>query len=140
MFRLSNVIKKREKNYIPLFFVLTYLLNSFLDRIQEEEGTSNVQNDGDQTIEELSNLFIEIENFEHNHPRIAIHKNLLDFFESKKYKLPALFELAMTVLGVPATQVSVERAFSSLNFILSDKRYNLSPKTLESLLLVRLNK
>lgn len=53
---------------------------------------------------------------------------------------PELSELAMTILAVPSTQVSVERLFSGLKFILSPYRTNVSSKHLEDQLLVRTNR
>lgn len=46
----------------------------------------------------------------------------------------------MVVLSVPATQVSVERLFSGLKFILSSLRTNNNKNILENQLLVRSNK
>lgn len=45
--------------------------------------------------------------------------------------------LAQVALGVPATQVSVERAFSALKFVLSEQRSRLSASTLDDLLLLK---
>ncbi|XP_055906354.1 zinc finger BED domain-containing protein 4-like [Eupeodes corollae] len=114
------------------------LLNLYLNRIEqqerEENGTSDVS-----INETLTKLYVDIENFDSVYPRLPLDTNILTFFQNLKLKSPNIFEIAMVVLGVPATQVSVERAFSSLSFILSERRYNLNSKTLESLLLVRLN-
>lgn len=52
---------------------------------------------------------------------------------------PELYEIAMVILAVPTTQVSVERTFSTLKLILSDLRSSLSDKTLQNILLVKLN-
>ena len=48
------------------------------------------------------------------------------YWESQKIKEPELFLLSQVVLALPVTQVSVERAYSGLKFILSDLRSNLS--------------
>lgn len=53
---------------------------------------------------------------------------------------PELYKLAITVLAVPATQVSVERLFSGLKFILSPLRTNIGERILENQLLVRANR
>lgn len=47
--------------------------------------------------------------------------------------MPELYQLASIVLAVPAMQVSVERAFSSLKFILAPQRSNISEDTLEDM-------
>ncbi|XP_060856315.1 uncharacterized protein LOC132934050 [Metopolophium dirhodum] len=53
---------------------------------------------------------------------------------------PELHELAKVVFSVPGTQVSVERLFSGLKFILSPYRTNISSSNLEDQLLVRTNR
>ncbi|KAE9521652.1 hypothetical protein AGLY_017948 [Aphis glycines] len=65
--------------------------------------------------------------------------NILQFWKSKKLVYPELFELSNIVFSVPATQVSVERLFSGLKFVLSPYRCNISAKNLENQLLVRTN-
>jgi len=53
---------------------------------------------------------------------------------------PELSQLAKVVFSAPATQVSVERLFSGLKFILSPYRSNIFSKNLENQLLVRTNR
>jgi hAT family C-terminal dimerisation region len=51
-----------------------------------------------------------------------------------------LKETAGTVLSFPVTQVSVERLFSGLRFILNDQRGRLSNDTLKNIMFLRSNK
>lgn len=53
---------------------------------------------------------------------------------------PELYILAKIVFAVPSTQVSVERLFSGLKFILSPYRSNITSTNLESQLIVRTNR
>ncbi|CAL1672944.1 unnamed protein product [Lasius platythorax] len=46
----------------------------------------------------------------------------------------------MVILSVPSTQVSVERLFSGLKFILSPLKTNINERILEDQLLVRSNR
>lgn len=66
----------------------------------------------------------------------------IDFWKQMnlKKKYPELYQLAVLVNAVPVTQVTVERAFSIVAFILSSRRCQLAEKTLSDILLVRLNK
>lgn len=73
-------------------------------------------------------------------PRLNISENILNFWQTKKTCLPQLYQLAITVLAVPATQVSVERLFSSLKYILNPHRYNLTSEILQNILIIRSNK
>lgn len=57
----------------------------------------------------------------------------------EKNKKSILYKLSQIVLGVPATQVSVERCISALKFILSDRRASLSEKNLENIYIIKLN-
>lgn len=70
-------------------------------------------------------------------PRIAATSSVLDFWKSRKSD--ALYALACVVLAVPVTQVTVERNFATLKYILSDLRCRLTKKNLESILLIKLN-
>lgn len=73
------------------------------------------------------------------YPRISKGNNILEFWEQKKLEIPLLYEAAQVVLAVPATQVSVERAFSALKFVLSPQRVHLTEQSLRNILFVRLN-
>lgn len=65
--------------------------------------------------------------------------DILKYWESQKITCPILHRLAMVVLTAPSTQVSVERAFSGLKLILTDHRMRLSEKSVENLLVLKLN-
>lgn len=64
---------------------------------------------------------------------------VLDFWEQKKPSEPHLYALAQVVLAASCTQVSVERAFSALGLILTERRERLSEENLERILFVKLN-
>ncbi|KAM7280968.1 zinc finger BED domain-containing protein 4-like [Ixodes scapularis] len=72
-------------------------------------------------------------------PRLKRPEDIFKYWENQKGLKPELYEVASVVLAVPATQVTVERAFSSLKFVLSPQRANLSEETLNSIMLVRNN-
>ncbi|XP_046389430.1 uncharacterized protein LOC124158293 [Ischnura elegans] len=73
-------------------------------------------------------------------PRISKSQNILLYWESQKSKKPELYALANVALALPMTQVSVERIFSNLKFVLSVLRGKLCPQVVEDVLLVRCNK
>ena len=64
----------------------------------------------------------------------------VDFWKSKVGELPLLSSLALDVMAVPPTEVSVERLFSHLKIILTERRNRLSSKLVEAILFLRLNK
>lgn len=65
--------------------------------------------------------------------------NVLEFWKSKSFKNCIISKIATVALAAPATQVSVERAFSALPVVLTKYRYNLNSEHLENILLVKLN-
>ncbi|CAI6373161.1 unnamed protein product [Macrosiphum euphorbiae] len=71
--------------------------------------------------------------------RLHYKTNILTFWETQKHDNFELYKLATIVLAVPATQVSVERSFSGIKFILSDLRTSLSANLLDAIMIVRSN-
>ena len=69
-----------------------------------------------QTRADISNILQKIS----YHPRLSSKENILSFWDKKAMVEPQLSRLARVVFAVPATQVSVERLFSSLKYILSN--------------------
>lgn len=101
----------------------------FAEFIEKLHCASNVQTPS------CTDLQIEMTRYEKN-DRIPIDGNVLEFWASSNSKLAAI---AMVVLAIPSTQVTVERLFSSLKYIFSEQRNRLSPLVLESILLIRAN-
>lgn len=66
--------------------------------------------------------------------------NVQDHWRAKQASDPEMAELANVILAVPASQVSVERAFSALPMIFTTKRSKLGDANLEAQLFVTLNK
>lgn len=64
--------------------------------------------------------------------------SVLEFWETQKQSL--LYDLAMALYSIPPTQVQIERDFSSLGHIFSERRYQLSQERLEQILLIHFNK
>ena len=72
--------------------------------------------------------------------RLSADESVVDFWQKHKFVSPELYKIAQVVLAVPATQVSVERAFSALNCVLTEKRTKLNERTLKNIMLVKTNK
>lgn len=75
-----------------------------------------------------------------NQSRLNHKINILKFWKSMETTYPEIYILAKIVFSVSSTQVSVERLFSGLKFILSPYRNNINSKNLEDQLLVRTNR
>lgn len=65
--------------------------------------------------------------------------SVLEYWKQQKTSRPELYKLASAINGIPPTQCTVERAFSSLAIILTSHRTNLGNECLQNILLVRLN-
>ena len=74
-----------------------------------------------------------------NKPILGKNENVLQYREQFKESKWELYELSQVVLAIPATQISVERAFLGLKDILSSLRTNMSEQLLEYILLIRSN-
>lgn len=109
------------------------LLADYLENLQGGEETRS-EEDSD---EELILATREINEF--SPKSIPISSDLLEYWEEMNYTKPYLYKLALIIHGSPATQVSVERAFSTLKYILNDYRYKLNHDTLQDILLLKLN-
>lgn len=68
--------------------------------------------------------------------RLPLNTNILQFWHEKRNTLSTV---AHVILAIPSTQVSVERSFSALKYILADQRNRLSAFNLEHILLAKLN-
>lgn len=69
---------------------------------------------------------------------LSSEKSVLDFWQSQKDSI--LYDVAMAIYSIPPTQVQIERDFSTLGHIFTERRYKLSQEHLEKILLINLNK
>ena len=79
----------------------------------------------------------EIQSFNCN--SMAFDCNIMEYWHLKRFEYPNVTKLAELIHSVPCTQVSVERSFSTLKFLLSDYRSNIDSKCLENTLIIKLN-
>lgn len=85
-----------------------------------------------QKFKEALSVFLE-------EPLLDCSADILKFWEHKKEKYPSLYKVAKIVLATPVTEVSVERLFSSMKFVVSDLRLNLKDDIIEDILFIRSN-
>lgn len=64
---------------------------------------------------------------------------VLRYWDTQSHRDLEMAAVAEVVLALPISQVSVERAFSHLPLILTDRRSRLGDKTLDNNLTVKLN-
>ncbi|XP_038106601.1 LOW QUALITY PROTEIN: uncharacterized protein LOC6049790 [Culex quinquefasciatus] len=73
-------------------------------------------------------------------PRQNCRYDVWQHWVQREQSHPELYAVAMVVLSTPASQASVERAFSALALVLTDRRGDLGSTALEDTLLIKLNK
>ena len=88
-------------------------------------------------IEKNDDIFIASVEALGNAPRIPKSQNIIKYWAN--YYNQDLKEVCLVVLALPVTQVSVERTFSGLKYILSDLRMKMSPQIAESIMILRTN-
>ncbi|CAH0397613.1 unnamed protein product [Chilo suppressalis] len=106
--------------------ILSYA-EEILRSTEQQRGIVQETNSTNVLLREIRNL-----------PRLPIKENIIKYWNSK-LSSPEVAELALCVLATPATQVSVERLFSSVKYILSPLRSNLSQTTLANIMVIRSN-
>lgn len=86
-----------------------------------------------------SGIYKELESFAKigREPRTT---KIIPYWNSIHSEYPNLYEVAKIVLAVPPTEVGIERNFSHLDFILNKRRNSLTDETLETILILRLNR
>lgn len=70
-------------------------------------------------------------------PRIPFQTNLLDFWKLKCLQEPYLKPLVEVILAVPINQITMDRTFDSLKFMLTNLNQDIS--NMQDLLIVRSN-
>lgn len=83
-------------------------------------------------IEEELNLF--------DPEPISPNTSILDYWISQKSQHAHLFKLATCIYAIPPTEVEIERDFSKLNFVFTQRRHSLSEKNLKAIMRIHLNK
>ncbi|CAF1594607.1 unnamed protein product [Rotaria sp. Silwood1] len=63
--------------------------------------------------------------------------NPLLFWKEQEHVLPNMSRLAKQIFAIPASSAAVERAFSSAGIVVSQRRTNISPSTVNDIILVR---
>lgn len=98
---------------------------------QQNENTSQ-SNYHDVNIED------ELEMFEPE--EMSSNESIFQYWESHKNQNRNVYELAKCVFAIPPTEVQIERDFSKLNFIFTQRRQNISERHLEAILRIHMNK
>lgn len=113
------------------------LMDAYLNSLELDSNTGILYNTTSENMKfKLQQLNVEAE----KKKRKPKTRHPMDFWYENKHYMPELYELSKLVFAVCPTETSVERNFSGLSYILNRYQGNLSDKTLETVMFVRLNK
>lgn len=106
--------------------------------------TSTVNTDGSQKQPNYkktkSEFLCLLDEFERKFPLINHETPVLSFWNEHREQFPEIYEVAIILIGIPASQSTIERSFSHFGFVFSCRRCNLASNLLEDILFIRLNK
>ncbi|XP_058465011.1 uncharacterized protein LOC131438775 [Malaya genurostris] len=152
----SNLFKAEEKEQIQSYVIETYNkirsykkstpltaleisastkkddFDSFITAMFGECATSSGTTERTQFLQQLKALDVE----PRQHHAFNVWKHWMD----RHLTHPELSAVASVVLATPSNQVSVERSFSALPLIMTDRRSGISEENLRNILLVKLNR
>ncbi|KAJ6644591.1 hypothetical protein Bhyg_09560 [Pseudolycoriella hygida] len=112
-----------------------------LDRFMDAELAKNVSKSTTRPTDEVE-MLMKIKRLG-MHDKISMKSSVFSFYENLLHRQAIdddIFEAVTVVLSAPATQVSVERAFSALALLMDDLRCNLLGSTIDNILLIGLNR
>lgn len=78
-----------------------------------------------------------LECFDPDH--LSSSESVLQYWEKNKNKHPQLYNLAEVIFAIPPTEVQIERDFSQLNFVFTDRRCQLAEDRLEDIMILHIN-
>lgn len=115
--------------------------NSFnIEFDEEKEMSQHIYGDLAMHSEESTTVDIEIELDLFQPAPIPIKSSVIEYWESVKEEHKSLYELAMVIFSIPPTEVQIERDFSLLEFMFTNRRTTLTESRLEDIFLIHLNK
>lgn len=116
------------------------ILNTLMDDLGTQREQEGISTRPAEKIGRIEKLKKEIDAYE-NLARITTGRpDCLKWWSGVKEKFPLLSRIAVIILSVPVTEVTVERMFSHLKVVLSDRRTKMNGNLLEAIIFLRLNK
>lgn len=79
-----------------------------------------------------------LDEYEKNQKRIHYKENINSYWDKHRDKM-VLYELAKFIQSIPPTQVEIEKSFSVVGFILNQYRTSLKTKSLDDIIVIKLN-
>ena len=80
-----------------------------------------------------------LDEYDNTERPLGVKEDVFKWWEDKRLLYPELYELSKIVLAISATQVSVERLFSALRYILRPQRFGLQAANIDDVVLMHTN-
>ncbi|KAL4131056.1 hypothetical protein QTP88_008407 [Uroleucon formosanum] len=110
----------------------------YLDSLSNSQEFPELSSSTTTTTTPIRIILNTFDSFE-NSTKLPHSEDIITFWKNKKNEMPELYQLSKVLMAVPTTQLSVERLFSSLKFVLNDLRSNLGANVLEQIIILRSN-
>lgn len=114
-----------------IYFSNTEILDKYLSRTNTSQSVQPYTSAQGLSIED------ELQSFEPE--QLSTSASIISYWESVKDEHFNLYQLAMVIYAIPPSETHIERDFSSLEFIFSQRRQRLCAELLESILTIHLN-
>lgn len=118
------------------------LVELYLSNLFEEDGGCLNTSTGSSLNDSLLAEIVKLET-RSKVPIIAAHGqqsfDIMRYWKQRKVCSPYLYQIAMALLSIPSTQVTVERLFSQLKLLLSDSRVRLGNTMMKDIMVLKMN-
>lgn len=126
-----NLSTESSGGNLSIDFENPKILDEYLSRTNHSRDMQTVANYHGFSIEH------EIEIFQPD--QLSSDASIISFWKSMKSKNPHLYEIATVIYAIPPAETQIERDFSLLEFIFSQRRQRLSSEMIEAILSINLN-
>lgn len=106
-------------------------LNAMMQKSTPNDQANASQTEPGTQIEQILDSF--------NPERMPCEKSVLEFWENSKLVHPELYKLAMAIYAVPPSETQIERDFSRLNFVFTERRCSLQSQRLNDIMFISIN-
>lgn len=110
----------------------------FENVLDENASETTESHNNSQNVDANVDIEYELTMFEPD--EMAPKQDIISYWSVQKNKHKHLYELAKCIYSIPPTEVDIERDFSLLNFVFTNRRANLSEEHLNEVMRIHLNK
>lgn len=127
---ITNLSNQSSGVNLSIEFNNPKLLDNYL---AHKDHAPNIQDNAN----DHGGIELEIELFDPE--KISSDCNIISYWNSMKEQNKNLFEIAMVIFAIPPAETQIERDFSLLEFVFSQRRQGLRSEMIESILTINLN-